>query len=108
LLNAVARRDMRAWLYEVLERNYEWDEVNCCPIAARADSTRRPHLLATTGISGYKKRFTGLEVMLRRGVELCCAGACCCERMFPRERSLRYPRQRHFDARQSAGLFVYE
>jgi hypothetical protein len=57
---------MRAWLYEVLERNYEWDEVNCCPIAARADSTRRPHLLATTGISGYKKRFTGLEGILRR------------------------------------------
>ena len=85
----------------------EGDEVNCCPIAARTDSTHRPHL-ATTGISGYKKRFTGLEVMLRRGVELCCAGACCCERMFPRERSLRYPRQRDFDARQSAGLFVYE
>jgi hypothetical protein len=63
----------------------EGDEVNCCPIAARTDSTHRPHL-ATTGISGYKKCFTGLEVMLRRGVELCRAGACCCERMSMPER----------------------
>ena len=47
----------------------EGDEVNCCPIAARTDSTHRPHL-ATTGISGHKKCFTGLVVMLRRGVEI--------------------------------------
>jgi len=62
----------------------------------------RPHI-RDRGRVVYSERFVPQRVLRLR-----CAGACYCQRMLSRERSFQYPRRRHFDARQSARVFVYE